>query len=231
MDKKRKSKQNMNSFVVGIDIEEEKSVATYLSPDGDVKDRFEFTMNTEGYGEFATRIPKETRVAFEASGSAYVVNNTLRKLGYSDITVAHPKELSWIVKSKKKNDKVDSLKLAKLHLVNMLPESHLLNEEERIFRDLLIQRVKISNEISAAKNSIIGYLKREGLYDSLPESSNSFSEKRREAIRGIRFSNQKDLVLRTMIDRLEFFERQIDPLEEEIKTIARENEDVLYWRR
>ena len=226
MNRKRKNKQNMNSFVVGIDVGEEKSVATYLSPDGEIRDEFEFAMNIEGYGEFATRIPKETRVAFEASGSAYVVNNTLRKLGYGNITVAHPKELSWIVKSKKKNDKVDSLKLAKLHLVNMFPESHLLNEEERIFRDLLIQRVKISNEISAAKNSIIGYLKREGLYDSLPESSNSFSEKRREAIRGIRFSNQKDLVLRTMIDRLEFFERQIDPLEEEIKTIARENEDV-----
>ena len=71
----------------------EKSVATYLSPDGEIRDEFEFAMNIEGYGEFATRIPKETRVAFEASGSAYVVNNTLRKLGYGDITAAHPKEL------------------------------------------------------------------------------------------------------------------------------------------
>ena len=38
--------------------------------------------------------------------------------------MAHPKELAWIIKSKKKTDKVDSLKLAKLHLVNMLPEQH-----------------------------------------------------------------------------------------------------------
>ncbi len=195
MNKKRKNNQNMNSFVVGIDIGEEKSVATYLSPDGEVKDNFEFTMNNDGYNEFASRIPMETRIAFEASGSAYVVNSTLRKLGYCDITVAHPKELSWIVKSKKKNDKVDSLKLAKLHLVNMLPESHLLSEEDRIFRDLLIQRVRLSNDIASVKNSIIGYLKREGLYSSLPESNDSFSEKRREAIKEIRFDNQKDLVL------------------------------------
>ena len=132
MNRKGKNNQNMNRFVVGIDVGEEKSIATYLSPDGEVKDNFEFAMSTEGYGNFASRIPKETRIAFEASGSAYVVNNTLRKLGYSDITVARPKELSWIVKSKKKNDRVDSLKLAKLHLVNMLPESHLLNEDERI---------------------------------------------------------------------------------------------------
>ena len=94
MNKKRKNNQNMNSFVVGIDIGEEKSVATYLSPDGEVKDNFEFTMNNDGYNEFASRIPMETRIAFEASGSAYVVDRTLRELGYSDITVAHPKELS-----------------------------------------------------------------------------------------------------------------------------------------
>ncbi len=114
--------------------------------------------------------------------------------------MAHPKELTWIVKSKKKKDKVDSLKLAKLHLVGMLPESHLLSEDERIFRDLLIQRVKLSSEISSLKNSIIGYLKREGLYSLLPESNDSFSEKRRTAIKNIRFNNQKDLVLRTMME-------------------------------
>ena len=72
---------------------------------------------------------------------------------------------------------------------------------------LLIQRVKLSSAISSTKNSIIGYLKREGLYSSLPESNDSFSEKRREAIKEIRFENQKDLVLRTMMDRLEFLEK------------------------
>ena len=35
-----------------------------------------------------------------------------------------------------------SLKIAKLHLAGLLPESHLLTQEERIERDLLIQRVK-----------------------------------------------------------------------------------------
>ena len=69
--------------------------------------------------------------------------------------MALPKELSWIVKSKKKNDRVDSLRLAKLHLVGMLPESHLLEHEERIERDLLIQRVKLGRSISSTKNLYI----------------------------------------------------------------------------
>ena len=103
---KRRNDKNMNSPVVGIDIGEEKSVVTYLSPEGEVKENFEFDMSTDGYSEFASNILRERRIVFEASGSAYVVNSTLRKLGYEDITVAHLKELSWIVKSKKKNDNV-----------------------------------------------------------------------------------------------------------------------------
>ena len=75
MNKKIKNNKNLNSPVVGIDIGEEKSTATYLPPEGEVKDNFEFDMNTDGYTEFASKIPRETRIAFEASGLAYVVSN------------------------------------------------------------------------------------------------------------------------------------------------------------
>ncbi len=226
MDKQRKRVDRMNSFVVGIDIGEKESVATYMAPDGDVVEQFNFPMTREGYGKFAEKVPREARIVFESSGSAYVVSCTLKNLGYLDLTAAHPKELAWIAKSKKKNDRIDSLKLAKLHLVGMIPESHLLNDEERIFRDLLIQRVKLGKSISSIKNMIIGYLKREGVFDNLPESTDNFSLKRRKAMREIRFGNPKDLVLRTMIDRLEFLEKQIIPIDAEIKKSAKESEDV-----
>ncbi|MCL5785172.1 MAG: IS110 family transposase [Candidatus Thermoplasmatota archaeon] len=226
MDKEKKRNKRMNSPVVGIDIGEEKSFATYLAPDGDVRDSFDFPMDMKGYADFAFRIPPDTRIVFEASGSAYSFSRTMKDLGYCDLTVAHPKEIAWITKSKRKNDEVDSLKLARLHLVNMIPESHLLDEDDRIFRDLLIQRVELSQSVASTKNGIIGYLKREGLYGGLPESSESFSEKRRGAMKKIRFGNQKDLVLKTLMDRLDFQERQIIPLETEIKRMARESGDV-----
>jgi transposase len=216
----------MGTAAVGIDIGEERSETTYLSAEGDVIDRFSFPMNPEGYAEFARRIPAGTRIAFEASGMAYSVSKTLKGLGYPDLTVAHPKELAWIVKSKKKNDKVDSLKLAKLHLVNMLPESHLLSDEDRTFRDLLVQRVRLGKEISSQKNSIIGYLKREDKFSRLPESTDNFSETRREAMKTIAFGDAKDLVLKGMFERLEFYEKQCEPLEVRIKASARESEDV-----
>lgn len=216
----------MNVPSAGIDIGEAKSVVTSISSEGDVIEHFSYDMNDSGWKEFTARIPDSMRIVFEASGSAYPVMHKLRSLGYRDITVAHPKELSWIVKSKHKNDHVDSVKLAKLHLVGMIPESHLLDDDERIFRDLLIQRLKTGKQIGNLKSSIIGYLKREDLFSRLPESVDNFSIKRREVIRAIRFDNPKDLVLGTMMDRLEFLEKQQTTLEKSIKGLSRVNDDV-----
>jgi hypothetical protein len=77
---------------------------------------------------------------------------------------------------------VDSKKLAKLHLVGMIPESHLLDDERRIRYDLLVQGVRLGKSLASTKNSIIGYLKREGFFDAFSGSENNFSKKRRKTI-------------------------------------------------
>jgi len=216
----------MNSIVAGIDLGDRESLTTVLSPIGDVTDRFTFPMSEEGYAYFANRVPKEARVAFESTIMAYPIMRALRGHGYTDITVAHPKELAWIVRSKKKNDRADSLKIAKLHMAGMLPESRLLDRDAQIVRDLLVQRAKLGVEIGRLKNSVIGYLKREGVYDSLPRTGDSFSVKRRQAIHLLRFNDNRDLVLGTMIDRLEFLEKQCAPLEDKVRENARLSDDV-----
>jgi transposase len=225
--KRAKAKDcKMNSIVAGIDLGDRESLATVLSPVGDVADRFSFPMNEEGYAFFAGRVPKGARIAFESTIMAYPISRALVQLGYDDITVAHPKTLAWIVRSKKKNDRVDSLKIARLHMVGMLPESHLLNRDRQVVRDLLVQRVKLGVEIGRLKNSVIGYLKREGVYDSLPKTGDNFSVRRRRAIRSIKFHDKRDLVLGTMTDRLHFLEKQCTPLEDSVRENARVSDDV-----
>lgn len=61
-------------------------------------------MNEEGCSLFASRVLKDTRIAFESTIVAYPISRALRMHGYSDITVAHPKKLAWVVRSKKEND-------------------------------------------------------------------------------------------------------------------------------
>ena len=89
----------MNSIVGGIDLGDSESLATVLSAIGDVADSFSFPMSEEGYAFFARRVPKEARIAFESTIMAYAISRALRGHGYSDITVAHPKELAWVVRT------------------------------------------------------------------------------------------------------------------------------------
>ncbi len=214
--------------VVGVDLGDSNSVATMLSPmNGSiVQEMFSFSMDDAGYPVFSGRIPKDARIAFEATAMAYPFSRRLREMGYSDITVAHAKELAWIVRSKKKNDKADSLKIARLHMGGMLPESHLLDREEQVKRDLLIQRVQLGVEIGNVKRRIISYLKREDVYNSLPKTEDNFSMMRRRAIESLRFEDDRDLVIKAMMKKLAFFEMECLPFEERIRQLAGESEDV-----
>ena len=82
MKRRKNNRKHMGAAAVGIDIGEERSETTYLSAQGDIMDRFSFTMDPPGYQEFTRRIPAGTRIAFEASGMAYAVSKTLKSLGY-----------------------------------------------------------------------------------------------------------------------------------------------------
>ena len=155
-------------------------------------DHFSYDVSEDGWKEFSERIPDSMRIVFQASGSAYAVKSKHTSLGYPDVTAAHPRELAWIIKSKHKSERVDNVKLTKLYLVGMIPESHFLDEDERIFRDLLIQRTEAGEQVRKLKSSIVPYLKKEDLFSGLPKNEGNFS--------------LKDLVLKTMMDHLEFLQ-------------------------
>jgi transposase len=158
-------------------------------------------MNEEGYALFSSRVPKDTRLAFEATTMAYPFARSLKELGYEDVTVAHPTELAWITRSKKKNDKAESLKIAKPHLAGLLPESHLLSREEQIERDLLIQRAKLGAEIGRMKVRILSYLGKGKGSVSLFQRQRTISPLRESLPSPLSDLMMRDLVLKTMLDR------------------------------
>ena len=107
MSRTKRTKNSSKDMVsVGIDLGEATSHVTIFA--NEKGETFEFPMDEAGYATLKERVPADARIVFESSGTAYPFFRQLRSLGFADITVAHPKELAWIVKSKKKNDKVDS---------------------------------------------------------------------------------------------------------------------------
>jgi hypothetical protein len=97
--------------VVRVELGDSNSVVVMLSlMNGSmVQDAFPFSMDGPGYTLFSSKVPKNARIAFEATSMAYPFSRKIRQMGYADITAAHATELAWIAKSKKKNDKADAL--------------------------------------------------------------------------------------------------------------------------
>ena len=60
----------------------------------------------------------------------------------------------------------------------------------------------------------------------MPKTNDNFSKKRRVAMNTIKFGNQKDHVLRTMLEQLSFYEQQAFTLDQEIRKNAKVSEDV-----
>ena len=55
----KRIKQGMsNSTIAGVDLGGSDSLATILSPGGEVADRFSFPMNEEGYALFSSRVSR-----------------------------------------------------------------------------------------------------------------------------------------------------------------------------
>lgn len=81
MGKRREVKSDrMNTtMVAALDLSYTEGVTTVLlSPRGDVTDRFTIVLNDLGFAQFADRVPKDTKVAFEeATGMAYTLSTGL----------------------------------------------------------------------------------------------------------------------------------------------------------
>jgi transposase len=79
------------------------------------------------------------------------------------VVVAHPGQLRLIFRSKRKNDRVDAEKLAKLLFLDEVPPVHVPSAEVRSWRSMLEHRRKLVGEQTRTKNSIRSLLRGQGV--------------------------------------------------------------------
>jgi transposase len=79
------------------------------------------------------------------------------------VAVAHPGQLRLIFKSKKKHDRVDAAKLAKLLYLDEVPRVHVPNVDVRSWRKLIEFRQTLLGKRVAAKNQIRAVLRGNGV--------------------------------------------------------------------
>ena len=113
--------------------------------------------------EHATADPKQTLVVFETCESSGWVHDVTAALGFS-IAVANPSNEAWRwTKVKRKTDRDDALKLAKMASMDQLPTVHMPPPDQRQKRRLVHHRRSLIQRRTMVKNQIRSIFGQQGI--------------------------------------------------------------------
>jgi transposase len=114
--------------------------------------------------EYIRELGERFRIVFEASCGYGPVHDALAALpGAARVVVAHPGRLRLIFRSKRKNDRVDAQKLAKLLYLDETPEAHVPGIDVRAWRELIEFRRRSVDKRTTVKNGIRSLLRAHGV--------------------------------------------------------------------
>jgi len=105
---------------------------------------------------------KPFAICFEASSGYGYLFEQLSTIARR-VVVAHPGQLRLIFRSKRKNDRVDAEKLAKLLFLDEVPPVHVPSVEVRSWRSMIEHRRKLVAEQTRTKNGIRSLLRSQGI--------------------------------------------------------------------
>lgn len=149
-------------LTIGLDVHERSTSICILDESGDrVKE-----VRVDGHPRNTMRwLAKQRRpfqVCFEASTGYGWLHDELIQLA-ERVVVAHPGKLRLIFRSRRKNDRNDAYRLARLMLVDELPPVHVPPVAVRSWRALIEARNRVVRQRTRTKNGIRALLRTCGI--------------------------------------------------------------------
>ena len=147
---------------VGLDVHERLTAVHVLDANGKKCNSFTYKGHWTGVVAKLKELPEPFAACFEASTGYGYLYDALRPLA-KRVTVAHPGKTRLIFRSKRKNDRIDAEKLAKLSFLGEVPEVYVPCQQIRQWRRLITFRGVLVAERVRTKNWLRGLLRRNGL--------------------------------------------------------------------
>jgi transposase len=148
---------------VGLDVHAKRSSLCILDAAGKTVKQMEVRGGWPVLLERVERdVPRPFSVCFEASCGYGYLHGRLSGLAHS-VAVAHPGQLRLIFKSKKKFDRVDAAKIAKLLYLDAVPQAHVPSADVRAWRGLIEYRQRLMGRRVAVKNQARALLRSLGV--------------------------------------------------------------------
>jgi transposase len=143
---------------VGLDVHSKQSSLCILNSAGGTVNQIQLKGPRSAVVDRLRQLDQPFSICYEASCGYGHLYEQLRPIAHH-VAVAHPGKLRLIYRSKRKNDKVDAHKLAKLLLLDMVPPVHVPNIDVRAWRSLIVLRQRVLAQVVRAKNQIRGVLR------------------------------------------------------------------------
>lgn len=212
----------MTTFV-GLDLGKTKGVACEVNEQGDVIQRFPFSMNRESLLKLSRKVDPQAPMALEVSTNSYVVSQILMEQGRT-VSVSNPVLTKAIASSKIKNDSVDAETLAELLRCNYLPTVWVPDHHTQELRHLVSHRALLQKIANHLKNKLHSMLHRNLI--AVPEKMTLFSAAGKAWLCGLPLSPMDQLQITTSLSLLANVEEQKAPVENELAKQAYQEKDV-----
>ena len=149
-------------------------------------------------------------------------SDRLRAMG-AKVYVAHPGRARMIFRSKRKNDRIDAQKLAKLLFLGEVPTVHVPSSETRAWRELIEFRRRLVDRRVAVKNTLRALFRGQGI--AMPRSL--WSRKGLAWVEDAALSSSSAQVRREiLLDELRSLEQKITRVTDELDRIGQKNPSV-----
>lgn len=217
--------------ILALDLGKFKTVACdYDEKSG--KHEFE-TIKTNGQEIHDLVLEREPdRVVFEVGPAAGWIYDLVVSMGI-EVQVANVNHEGWRWKNtKRKNDRLDALRLAQLSAMNQLPMVHISKRQVRQQRALIMYRQTLVKRCTQIKNSIRAILDREGL--KLPPGKKGWTGKQLEELHQMSVPMIKaginDLwrgLLRVELEALSAMKTYLYEVETKLNRLAKKNKQII----
>ena len=210
-------------FYAGLDIHCKHIAMCILNNEGKIVQR-RTVRQVDQMTRVLAELPDRFAVCYEASCGYGYFHELLTPLA-SRVAVAHPGLLRLIFRSRRKNDRRDAEKLAKLLYIDQVPTVHVPSAEVRAWRELIGYRQKLVQKRTRAKNGVRALLRTVGIRP--PKRPGLWTRQGMGWLRGCEFSQSIHALKRDLlVEEIETLSAQLQRVEKELARFSKDNPAV-----
>jgi transposase len=214
-------------FYVGLDIHSKWINVCILDSTGTLFRR-EKVRELEQLIRVLRQLDGMVHVAFEVSCGYGRYYEVLANLA-ARVVAAHPGKLRLIYGSKRKTDRLDAEKLAKLLFLDVLPAVHVPTLQVRAWRELITFRRKLIEKRTRAKNGVRALLRSVGLV--APRRPGLWTNRGMAWLKAQDLQQEMNALQRDLlVEEIETLNRQLRRVEANLARYSRDNAAVFQLR-